>query len=861
MKTPFLASFLSLLSFFLPAPARCETGSFADALFPFARFWNQSNPAGTGEDFYPTDLLKAIAGYSINTPPFAQAGKDQTVTIPTNAIYLDGLVVDDGLPRGMRLRTVWSAVSGPEGTWIATPSSADTVAVFSEPNTYVLRLTADDGHLSASDEVTVTVVGEPLDVNFSASRGFYETPFLLTLSSTSEGTSILYTTDGALPTRAAGRVYTGPIEIDGTSTIRAIAVKAHYLDSPVETHTYIFLAQVLQQPALPEGFPETWGGPPSSNLLIAGDYEVDPEIVQDPAYTDRLETSLTSIPSLSLVMDTEDWFSPETGIYSNGAREGIDWERAVSAELLFPDGAQGFAVDTGIRIQGGSSAAPSWKSPKLSMRLLFKSEYGPSKLEYPLFPDSAVSSFNTLVLDARLNQTWIHPNDPDQRIKAQYIRDQFMNDMQNAMGHLSPHGRYIHLYLNGLYWGLYDIHERPDDAFLEEYLGGDRADYDVLRHNAYTIVAGNSASYFQMFAFARGDIAAETTYETLKQYLDVVPFMDYILLNLWAGNTDWAHQNWYAGRNRKDGPGFRYYSWDAEHVLKRVNENVLYRQDTWAPTELFHLLRQNDEFALQFAGRVHKHLFNDGFLTPDRAREIYDRRAAEIDTAIIMESARWGDHRRDHNPWTGGYDLYARDIHWMAELNRLHNEYFPQRNGIVLNQLKQAGYYPSLDAPVFEINGLPQHGGTIQAGDVLTIVNPNQSGTLYYTLDGQDPRSCGGALEYSAPVVLSQGTLVKSSVFAEGEWSALSEATFTAGPPLGFFWNEIPSALGGTRSVGSRGNADAMECVPPVGWGKRRPPEGWRRVLIDHPRSDSLLCADPPDKPERIGLRVSAQRR
>ena len=42
------------------------------------------------------------------------------------------------------------------------------------------------------------------------------------------------------------------------------------------------------------------------------------------------------------------------------------------------------------------------------------------------------------------------------------------------MGQPSTHNTYVHLYINGLYWGLYDPAERPDDAFLAEHLGGDR---------------------------------------------------------------------------------------------------------------------------------------------------------------------------------------------------------------------------------------------------------------------------------------------------------------------------------------------------------------------------------------------------
>jgi len=90
-----------------------------------------------------------------NDPPVVDAGQDQTLTLPA-AATLDGTVTDDGLPSGS-LTTLWTAQSGPGSVVFGNTSAADTTAGFSVPGTYVLRLTADDGALSAFDELTVTV--------------------------------------------------------------------------------------------------------------------------------------------------------------------------------------------------------------------------------------------------------------------------------------------------------------------------------------------------------------------------------------------------------------------------------------------------------------------------------------------------------------------------------------------------------------------------------------------------------------------------------------------------------------------------------------------------------------------------------
>ncbi len=598
--------------------------------------------------------------------------------------------------------------------------------------------------------------GRVEDTKFSHKRGFHNAPFSVAIACATPSSEIRYTLDSSDPTESS-TLYTGPILIDTTKVLRARAYRANWLPTNVDTQTYIFPADVMNQPALPAGFPATWGGGVASNIEIDGDYEMDPEIIykEDPpgsgnlVYFDRLTSAMLTIPSLSLAMRVEDWFSPETGLISNSAYDDLDaWRRACSAELIYPDGRKGFQIDCGVGIAGGSSVSSSFKVPKHSMRLRFSEKYGPTRLrvDEPILPGSPSTSYNTLVLDARMNYAWCYyggssPN--DQREKAQYIRDQYANDLQNAMDDPSPHGFYAHLFLNGLYWGLYCIHERPDDAFIADYLGGDAEDYDVMKHRISNIVGGSNADLYALFSAAREDLSDTAKYEAFaQQYLDIPEFIDYMIMNYYGGNGDWAHHNWYCGRNRENGSRFRYYSWDAEKVIVSETRDLTGRIDTGGPTELAHQLKVNEEFALQFGDRAHKLLYNNGLLTPDRARELYDKRVEEIDYAIILESARWGDHARDHRTASSsiGAQLYERDIHWIDELNRLRTSYFPQHTATALNQFRNAGLYPNVDAPKYMIDGASQHGGTISSGAVLTIENPNSTGTLYYSLDGTDPR-------------------------------------------------------------------------------------------------------------------------
>ena len=166
------------------------------------------------------------------------------------------------------------------------------------------------------------------------------------------------------------------------------------------------------------------------------------------------------------------------GIYVNSQAEGVGWERPASVELFDPQGGEeGFQVNCGIRIQGGSSRSPNF--PKHSFRLLFKSDYGRPRLKYKLFDESPVDCFDTLVLRANYNNSWVHW-DGGQRRRAMLLRDQFAKDTTLAMGQPGCYGRFVHLYIGGLYWGIFNLVERPSAPFAADHMGGEKEEWDAL---------------------------------------------------------------------------------------------------------------------------------------------------------------------------------------------------------------------------------------------------------------------------------------------------------------------------------------------------------------------------------------------
>ncbi|MCB1125439.1 MAG: CotH kinase family protein, partial [Verrucomicrobiae bacterium] len=666
---------------------------------------------------------------------------------------------------------------------------------------YGLTVTGEWGYFAnptpRSANGVSAITGVTPGVDFSVKRRFASEPFDLALSCELGEATIRYTLDGSEPTASTGVPYSAPVHLDRTRVVRAAAFASNRLPSKVKTQTYLFIASIVEQPAVPAGFPAQWG----SRVVTTGDYEMDPRIVDSAQYADRTRAGLAGIPALSLVMPVDDWFSPATGIYSNGDREGIAWERAASIELILPDGGNGFQEDCGLRIQGGSSTSP-WKSYKLSMQARFRSDYGAAWLQESVFKDTPVERFDILIIDAGLNYVWSYgggSGPSEQRTKAKYLTDQYASDLQLACGDLAVHGRYVNVFVNGLYWGLHNLHEEPEAAFGSTYIGGDKEDYDVIKHTGNNVLDGNAAAWDEMMQTARSGLADPVNYAALAALLDIPAFIDYMLVHFYIGNTDWPHHNWYALRQREPGGKWYFVSWDSEHSLKSVSENRTGVGDSNTCAELYSLLRQNAEFRLLFADRAHRHFFNGGpyYVNPaapawdpahpenNRPAALYNRRVAEIDTALVAESARWGDNQRPDEP-------YTRDVEYVDTLRELNETYFPQRSAIVLEQLRTASLYPRVVAPVFS-----QHGGRVNAGFRLALSAP--AGALWYTTDGSDPRVAGSgdvapsATEYTAPLPAFAGdTLVKARVLADGAWSALTEATFQlAGPALRLLPTEL----------------------------------------------------------------------
>lgn len=605
---------------------------------------------------------------------------------------------------------------------------------------------------------TSTISGVVDPPHFSVKSGFFNAPFTVYLSSATPGAQIRYTVNGSPPTETNSLLYTGAILMDHTTILRAAAFKTNNLPSTIDTQTYLFLNDVFTQNGA--GFPTNWG---STN---AADYEVDPDVVNNPLYSGEFKSDLLAVPTLSLVMDVAHVFG-SNGIYLNPNASGLAWERPGSAELIYPDGRDGFRVDCGVRIQGGYGRNPQLL--KHSLRLLFKGDYGPSKLSFPFFEGNPVQEFDTIIFRAGMNNSYVLST--GEATRATFLQDEWCRITQRAMGHVAGYGNFVHMYINGLYWGLYNATERPSAPFAAAHLGGDKSEYDAL--NSSEAIDGTKTAWTALQNLVNAGVTNDTQYKAVQQTLDVDNFIDYMILNFYGGNADWDDHNWYAARRRVPGGTYKFFVWDGERTLEGETGNdktALNLADK--PSRLYNQLRVNPEFRLLFADHVHRHFFNGGVLTPGPAAERYAVLTNMIYRAVVGESARWGDKLRPTQP-------YTRNAEWQTEVSRQFSVYFPRRYTNVLTQLRAKELYPSNSAPAFN-----QHGGRVSRGFGLTMSAP--AGTIYFTTNGADPRVylagtvSTQALAYAGSPLLVNSTMqVKSRVLLNGtNWSALNEATF-----------------------------------------------------------------------------------
>ncbi len=233
----------------------------------------------------------------------------------------------------------------------------------------------------------------------------------------------------------------------------------------------------------------------------------------------------SELPVISLSADPDDLFDPATGIYTHFNE---DWERPAHVEFFDADRRLGFSEDCGINITGSQSA--NWDQKSIAVK--FKDEYGASAIDYPLFPDFRVSRFKSFVLRNSGND-WQYT----------HIRDALMQSLVRNLDVDYQEYRPAVTFINGEYWGIYNIREKISEHYVANRHGVDPDNIDMLE-NRRTVLHGDTAHYSRLIRFmATSDMSEPAAYDTMEARVDLDECILYFAAQAYYDNMDWPGTN------------------------------------------------------------------------------------------------------------------------------------------------------------------------------------------------------------------------------------------------------------------------------------------------------------------------------
>jgi hypothetical protein len=619
--------------------------------------------------------------------------------------------------------------------------------------------------------------------------GIYRSNSLsLWLTNHTPGSIIRYTLDGSEPTEARGSVFLTALTLTQATDKTGIVVRARaflpaavsssgqaWLPSGVKSHTYL-----LRQPPALTNVPA---------LLFTGQ--------KDRAfYRAQGLLAINGGTYQTASGGGEVWQANGPQSFNEVLLSGIGAEREVQMEYYFPPrfypaGQEPLRIDVGLRVSSspyqrarmkltGAEVNSPWQpwydaTEKPSFNIYFVGDYGPSRLDYRLFPNYDVKEFQHLRVRAGKNDN----GNP-------FLTDELVRRLWIEMGHVGAKGLFCSLYLDGVYKGVFNLTERVREPLFQNHYRS-TADWDVR----YVVdwVNGDPVAYNVMRQALNRDMAQLSNYVAATAYLDPDNFADYYLLNIYSAMWDWPENNYVLARERSTGPlgRFRFTVWDAEggfningYYAKPVSFNTVTELATKNVdiANMWQRLSLSPEFRLRFADRVQQHCFHGGVLD--------DRDPDGTGPQLSVFQQQFNDLAFDVAPlvaYNHGQPLQTNLFAtWTAPGTGRRSYLLGTTAG--RQMLRDAGLWPVTEPPEFS-----QHGGTVPPGYSLSMTSvvavAGQTASIYYTMDGRDPREMGGAFTagaqlYAGPLTLSNVTTVKARARNDGngEWSALTEATF-----------------------------------------------------------------------------------
>ena len=361
-------------------------------------------------------------------------------------------------------------------------------------------------------------LGRAPQPEYSVRGGLYAsgTQLQVTLS-VPEGYRAYYTTDCTDPTQSS-TPYTGPIAVTGTTILRTRVYREGYLESVMDSQSYLFDVK-------------NGGGAVYVMSLVTDPYNL---------YSDEAGIFAKGPNALSKY---------PYGSLNKGANFWMDWEREAHIEVFEPDGTPILSQECGTKIHGVHSR-PMEKKP---LKVIARSEYGSNRFQASLFTRRNYTQYQSFLLRTG-SQDWDRTHMRDV-VLQQLAADTPMMYQEYEIGVL---------YLNGEYWGHYNLRERVNTASICQWEGweGDEDALDLVRGND-TVMQGSNDTMEKLLKWLSSHNAnSDEAYSAIDSLVDIDSYLEYIAIEMYTGNTDTLNIKRY--RNPKKDGKWRWVMFDLD---------------------------------------------------------------------------------------------------------------------------------------------------------------------------------------------------------------------------------------------------------------------------------------------------------
>ncbi|MBQ3275888.1 MAG: lamin tail domain-containing protein [Oscillospiraceae bacterium] len=331
------------------------------------------------------------------------------------------------------------------------------------------------------------------------------------------------------------------------------------------------------------------------------------------------ETS--TLPVVSLVTDRENLFG-STGVYEyHEAAWKENRERPATIAFFEDDGS--FTIDCGIQIHGRTSRRVSGKR---SLKLKFRGRYD-GTLNYDVFGDGAVTEFSSLILRSSIED-----------IYTSYIRDiLFAKIALENTDVLAQNYRFVTLYINGEYWGIYAFREHHSEEYFAAHTGVDPDTVEI--QNGEFRLNGNQFDRVLTYLENHNMRSAEG-WEELQKLADIPEIIDWMILECWGGNLDvYGNVRFYSSPDYENGQ-IHYGLADMDLSMMRHDTYTVGFNNFQLHGRIPVSVMWYEPFRDMFLTRLGEML--QGPMSTESVLAQIDELYSEIESEIPRDLARWG---------------------------------------------------------------------------------------------------------------------------------------------------------------------------------------------------------------------------